>query len=87
MKARQHGTLDSVTVNTTDNTDSDVVRRGKVTGEKKNTKKTTSKKVFYPGIRKKPAATKPAAQPTPKPAPKQSGGKGGGNWASGLTFK
>ena len=87
MKARQHGTLDSVTVNTTDNTDSDVVHRGKVTGEKKNTKKTTSKKVFYPGIRKKPAATKPAAQPTPKPAPKQSGGKGGGNWASGLTFK
>lgn len=91
MKARQHGTLDSVTVDTTDSTDSDVVRRGKVTGEKKNTKKTTSKKVFYPGIRKKPAATKPAAQPTPKPAPKPqqkpSGGKQGGNWASGLTFK
>lgn len=59
-KARQHGTLDSVTVNTTDSTDSDVLRRGKVTGEKKNTKKTTSKKVFYPGIRKKPAAAKPS---------------------------
>ena len=81
-KARQHGTLDSVTVNTTDSTDSDVVVRGKVTGAKKNTKKTTSKKVFYPGIRKKPAATKPQAKPAAKP----SGGKRGGNWASGLTI-
>ena len=81
-KARQHGTLDSVTVNTTDSTDSDVLRRGKVTGEKKNTKKTTSKKVFYPGIRKKPAAAKPQAKPAAKP----SGGKQGGNWASGLTI-
>lgn len=80
-KARQHGTLDSVTVNTTDSTDSDVLRRGKVTGKKK-TKKTTSKKVFYPGIRKKPAATKPQAKPAAKP----SGGKQGGNWASGLTL-
>lgn len=80
-KARQHGTLDSVTVNTTDSTDSDVLRRGKVTGKKK-TKKTTSKKVFYPGIRKKPAATKPQAKPAAKP----SGGKRGGNWASGLTL-
>lgn len=80
-KARQHGTLDSVTVNTTDSTDSDVLRRGKVTGKKK-TKKTTSKKVFYPGIRKKPAATKPQAKPAAKP----SGGKQGGNWASGLTI-
>ena len=80
-KARQHGTLDSVTVNTTDSTDSDVLRRGKVTGKKK-TKKTTSKKVFYPGIRKKPAATKPQAKPAAKP----SGGKRGGNWASGLTI-
>lgn len=71
-KARQHGTLDSVTVNTTESTDSDVLRRGKVTGKKK-TKKTTSKKVSYPGIRKKPAA-------------KPSGGKRGGNWASGLTL-
>lgn len=70
-KARQHGTLDSVTVNTTDSTDSDVVVRGKVKG-KKNSKKTTSKKVFYPGIRKRPAAAKP------------SGGKQGGKWASGL---
>lgn len=80
-KARQHGTLDSVTVNTTDSTDSDVLRRGKVTGKKK-TKKTTSKKVFYPGIRKKPAATKPQAKPAAKP----SGGKQGDNWASGLTI-
>lgn len=72
-KARQHGTLDSVTVNTTDSTDSDVVVRGKVKG-KKNSKKTTSKKVFYPGIRKRPAAAKP------------SGGKQGGKWASGLKF-
>lgn len=80
-KARQHGTLDSVTVNTTDSTDSDVLRRGKVTGKKK-TKKTTSKKVFYPGIRKKPAATKPQAKPAAKP----SGGKRGDNWASGLTL-
>lgn len=60
-KARQHGTLDSVTVNTTDSTDSDVVVRGKVTG-KKNSKKTTSKKVFYPGIRKRPAAAKPSGR-------------------------
>lgn len=81
-KARQHGTLDSVTVNTTDSTDSDVLRRGKLTGEKQNTKKTTSKKVFYPGIRKKPAAAKPQAKPAAKP----SGGKRGGNWASGLTI-
>lgn len=81
-KARQHGTLDSVTVNTTDSTDSDVLRLGKVTGEKQNTKKTTSKKVFYPGIRKKPAAAKPQAKPAAKP----SGGKRGGNWASGLTI-
>ena len=81
-KARQHGTLDSVTVNTTDSTDSDVLRRGKLTGEKQNTKKTTSKKVFYPGIRKKPAAAKPQAEPAAKP----SGGKQGGNWASGLTL-
>ena len=58
-KARQHGTLDSVTVSTTDSTDSDVVVRGKVKG-KKNSKKTTSKKVFYPGIRKRPAAAKPS---------------------------
>ena len=81
-KARQHGTLDSVTVNTTDSTDSDVLRRGKLTGEKQNTKKTTSKMVFYPGIRKKPAAAKPQAKPAAKP----SGGKQGGNWASGLTL-
>ena len=81
-KARQHGTLDSVTVNTTDSTDSDVLRRGKLTGEKQNTKKTTSKKVFYPGIRKKPAAAKQQAKPAAKP----SGGKQGGNWASGLTL-
>ena len=69
-KARQHGTLDSETVDTTDNTDSDVVVRGRVTGAKKNTKKTTSKKVFYPGIRKKPAA-------------KPGGGKQGGSSGSG----
>lgn len=60
-KARQHGTLDSVTVSTTDSTDSDVVVRGKVKG-KKNSKKTTSKKVFYPGIRKRPAAAKPSGR-------------------------
>lgn len=88
-KARQHGTLDSVTEDTTSSTDSDVVHRGKVTGGKKNSKTTTSKKVFYPGIRKKTAASKPTAQPskpTPKPAPKPSGGKQGGKWASGLTL-
>ena len=76
-KARQHGTLDSETVDTT--TSSDVVRRGKVTGEKQ--KKTTSKKVYYPGIRQKPAA-----KPQPKPAAKPNGGKQGGGWASGLTL-
>lgn len=88
-KARQHGTLDSETVDTT--TSSDVVRRGKVTGEKQ--KKTTSKKVYYPGIRQKPAAkpSKPAAKPQPskpqpKPAAKPNGGKQGGGWASGLTL-
>lgn len=75
-KARQHGTLDSETVDTT--TSSDVVRRGKVTGVKQ--KKTTSKKVHYPGIRQKPAA-KPS-----KPAAKPNGGKQGGGWASGLTL-
>lgn len=74
IKARQHGTLDSVTVDTTDSTDSDVVRRGKVTGKKKNTKKTTSKKVFYPGIRKKPAAAQPQAKPATKPAPRPQQG-------------
>jgi len=86
LKARQHGTLDSVTEETTDSTDSDVVRRGKVTGEKKNTTKKTTKKVFYPGIRKKPAASQPTAKPAPRPATKPSGGKSGGGWASGLTF-
>lgn len=80
-KARQHGTLDSVTVNTTDSTDSDVLRRGKVTGKKK-TKKTTSKKVFYPGIRKKPAATKPQAKPAAKP----SGGSSGSGKYSGFSI-
>ena len=73
-KARQHGTLDSETVDTT--TSSDVVRRGKVTGEKQ--KKTTSKKVYYPGIRQKPAAkpqAKPAAKPQAKPAAKPSSRK------------
>lgn len=88
-KARQHGTLDSETVDTT--TSSDVVHLGKVTGEKQ--KKTTSKKVYYPGIRQKPAASQPAAQPSkpapkpkPKPQQKPSGGKQGGGWASGLTL-
>lgn len=86
-KARQHGTLDSETVDTT--TSSDVVRRGKVTGAKQ--KKTTSKKVYYPGIRQKPAASQPAAKPKPskpqpKPAAKPNGGKQGGGWASGLTL-
>lgn len=57
-KARQHGTLDSVTVDTTDSTESDVLYRGKVTGEKKKTKKTTSKKVVYPGIRTKSSVSK-----------------------------
>lgn len=78
-KARQHGTLDSETVDTT--TSSDVVLRGKVTGEKQ--KKTTSKKVYYPGIRQKPAASQPAAKPQPKPAAKPSGGKQGGSSGSG----
>lgn len=73
-KARQHRTLDSVTVDTMDSTDSDVVRRGKVTGEKKNTKKTTSKKVSYPGIRKKPAAAQQQAKPAAKPAPRPQQG-------------
>lgn len=73
-KARQHGTLDSETVDTT--TSSDVVCRGEVTGKKQ--KKTTSKKVYYPGIRQKPAASQPAAKP--------NGGKQGGGWASGLTL-
>lgn len=77
-KARQHGTLDSETVDTTDNTDSDVVVRGRVTGAKKNTMRTTSKKVFYPGIRKKPAA-----EPQAKPAAKPSVGKRGGSSGSG----
>lgn len=81
-KARQHGTLDSETVDTT--TTSDVVRRGKVTGKKQ--KKTTSKKVYYPGIRQKPAASQPAAKPQPKPAAKPNSGKQGGGWASGLTL-
>ena len=100
-KARQHGTLDSVTVDTTTSTESDATNRGKpvyvkdkdgkpvvqtdkngkpVVGkdgkpvyvkEKKTSSTTTSKHVFYPGIRK-------------KPAPKPNGGKQGGNWASGL---
>lgn len=52
--------------------------------EKKTSSTTTSKKVFYPGIRKKPAANKPAAQPTPKPAAKPNVGKQGGDWASSL---
>lgn len=81
-KARQHGTLDSVTVNTTDSTDSDVLRLGKLTGEKQNTKKTTSKKVFYPGIRKKPAAAKPQAKPAAKP----SGGSSGSGKYSGFSI-
>lgn len=68
-KARQHGTLDSETVDTT--TSSDVVRRGKVTGEKQ--KKTTSKKVYYPGIRQKPAA-KPQAKPAAKPSSRKYSG-------------
>lgn len=80
-KARQHGTLDSVTVNTTESTNSDVVVDGIVTGAKKKTEKTTSKKVSYPGIRKKPAA-----KPQAKPAAKPTGGKQGGKWASGLKF-
>lgn len=75
--ARQHGTLDSVTENTTSSTDSDVVRRGKVTGEKKNSKTTTSKEVFYPGIRKKsaPDNTPPADNTSPK-RPNPMGGNG-----------
>ena len=68
-KARQHGTLDSETVDTT--TSSDVVRRGKLTGEKQ--KKTTSKKVYYPGIRQKPAA-KPQAKPAAKPSSRKYSG-------------
>ena len=113
MKARQHGTLDSVTEDTTSSTESDATNRGKpvyvkdkngnpivqkdkngkpVVGKdgkpvyvtvKKKSSTTTSKRVFYPGIRKKPTASKPVQKPASKP----SGGKGGGNWASGLTFK
>lgn len=77
--ARQHNTTNNVDVDDqTKSTESDVVNRGKVTGAKKHSSTTTKKKVFYPGIRKKPAAPKPQ----PKPAPK----KGGGKWASGLTL-
>ena len=120
-KARQHGTLDSVNVDTTTSTESDATNRGKpvyvkdkdgkpvvqtdkngnpVIGKdgkpvyvkvKKSSSTTTSKKVFYPGIRKKPAEAKPqakpaAAKPQAKPAAKPSGGKQGGKWASGLTL-
>lgn len=71
-KARQHGTLDSVTVTSTSTTNSDI--NGKSTT-------TYNKKIDYPGIRKKPAA-----KPQAKPAAKPSGGKQGGKWASGLKF-
>lgn len=80
-KARQHGTLDSVTVTSTSTTDSDI--NGKSTT-------TYNKKIDYPGIRKKPAAkprAKPAAKPQAKPAAKPQGkGSGKGGWASGLKF-
>lgn len=71
-KARQHGTLDSVTVTSTRTTNSDI--NGKSTT-------TYNKKIDYPGIRKKHAA-----KPQAKPAAKPSGGKQGGKWASGLKF-
>ena len=54
--------------------------------EKKTSSTTTSKRVFYPGIRKKPAANKPAPTPTPKPAAKPQPKANGGKWASGLTL-
>lgn len=89
MKARQHGTLDSVKEDTTSSTASDATNRGrpvyargrdgkpiidrdgKPVTVKVNSKKTTSKKVFYPGVRKKPVKT------AEKPAARQG-------WASGL---
>lgn len=105
--ARQHGTLDSVTENTTSSTDTDATNRGKpvyvkdkdgkpvvqtdengkpIVGkdgkpvyvrEKKNSKTTTSKKVFYPGIRTKsaPDNTSPADNTSPK-RPNPMGGNG-----------
>ena len=78
--ALQHGTTNNVDVDDqTRTTNSDVVQRGKVVG-KRSSKTTTSKKVFYPGIRKRPAAAKPQPKPAPKPAPKKGG------WASGLNL-
>jgi hypothetical protein len=96
-KARQHGTLDSVKVDTTTSTESDATNRGKpvyvkdkdgnpvvqkdekgkpvVDKEgkpvyvkvKKSSSTTTSKPVYYPGIRQKQ-----------KPNPMHDGGRGGG---------
>ncbi len=99
--ARQHGTLDSATEETTSSTESDVTHRGKIVREvvgkdkdgkpiygnpvKKKSETTTSKKVLYPGIMKKPEASKPSAQPS-KPSAQPSK-PSGGNWASGLILK
>lgn len=107
LKARQHGTLDSVTENTTSSTDTDATNRGKpvyvkdkdgkpvvqtdkdgkpIIGEdgrpvyvkeKKNSKTTTSKEVFYPGIRKKSAPDNtPPTDNTPSKRPNPMGGNG-----------
>lgn len=66
--ARQHGTLDSVETISTDTTESDVVHRGKVVKNQKNTVTTKKHKdVYYPGIRQKQ-----------KPNPMHDGGRGGG---------
>ena len=52
--ARQHGTLDSVETISTDTTESDVVKRGKVVkDQKKKTVTTKHKDVYYPGIRQR----------------------------------
>jgi hypothetical protein len=59
--ARQHGTLDSVETISTDTTESDVVHRGKVVKNQKKTVTTKKHKVYYPGIRQKPAA-KPSSR-------------------------
>lgn len=60
--ALQHGTTNNVdVVDQTRSTNSDVVQRGKVVG-KRNSKTTTSKKMLYPGIKKRPATAKPSGR-------------------------
>ena len=72
--AQQHGTLDKVETISTDNTESDVVHRGKVVKNQKKTVTTKKHKdVYYPGIRQKPAA-KPQAKPAAKPSSRKYSG-------------